>query len=127
MTETIDTPAPQMTAEAWWGQILFKQYGLQASLTPLDGEYDLNFAVHQDDVLTHVLKVMRPGCDRSLVEMQCEALDHIAKRTPELAVPHVAPASSGALFISVKDQRGSERLVWLITALPGRLYGDVRP
>ena len=127
MTETLDMCAPQMTTEAWWEKVILRQYGIQASLAPLDGEYDLNFAVRKDGVLTHVLKVMRAGCERSLVEMQCEALDHIVKRSPELAVPHVVRTHGGLLFVVVDDQWGAERLIWLITILPGRLYSDVRP
>jgi 4-aminobutyrate aminotransferase-like enzyme/Ser/Thr protein kinase RdoA (MazF antagonist) len=127
MTETLDTRALRTTTEAWWERAILEHYGIQASLVPLDGEFDLNFAVHQDGTRTHVLKVMRPGCERSLVEMQCEALDHIARRAPELAVPHVVRTRSGLLFAATDDQRGAERLIWLITILPGRLYSDVRP
>ena len=127
MTETLHANALPMTVEAWWEQVILKQYGLQASLVALDGEYDLNFAVRQHGVLTHVLKVMRRGCERSLVEMQCEAMEHIAKRSPELVVPHVVRTHSGLLFLATDDQQGVERLVWLITSLPGRLYSGVRP
>src|ERR1035437_9677211 len=112
MTETLNTRAHQTTMEAWWEQAVLKQYSIQATLVPLDGEYDLNFAVHNDGVLTHVLKVMRPGCERSLVELQCEALEHIAKRSPELVVPHVVRTRSGHLFVATDDQQGAERLIW---------------
>jgi 4-aminobutyrate aminotransferase-like enzyme/Ser/Thr protein kinase RdoA (MazF antagonist) len=118
--------APQTTM-AWWEEVLLDQYGVHASLISLDGEYDLNFAARQDGVLTHILKVMRPGCDQSLVEMQCEVLDHIATRSPYLAIPHVVRTLSGDFFAAIDDQQGKARLVWLITALPGRIYGDVRP
>jgi 4-aminobutyrate aminotransferase-like enzyme/Ser/Thr protein kinase RdoA (MazF antagonist) len=127
MSETMQAPLLQTTAGAWWERAIHEQYGIQASIVPLDGEYDLNFAVHKDGAPTHVLKVMRPGCERSLVEMQCEALDHIAERSPELVVPHVVRTRSGHLFVATDDQQGVERLIWLITILPGRLYSDVRP
>lgn len=127
MTGILDAGAIPMTSEAWWEQAVVKYYGIRASLTPLAGEHDLNFAVHKDGILTHVLKVMRPGCERSLVELQCGALDHIAKRNPELGVPHVVSMRDGVLFAAAKDQRGADRLIWLVTILPGRLYSEVRP
>src|SRR6201999_335544 len=113
--------------ESWWETILQQQYGIRATLAPLDGEYDLNFAVYQDGVVTHVLKVMRPGCERAFIEMQCEALAHIARSNPQLAVPRVVPTKSGLSFVACNDQNGAERLIWLITLLPGRLYSDVSP
>ena len=113
--------------EAWWERALQKQYGICGTLAPLAGEYDLNFAVHQDGVISHVLKVMRPGCDPSFIEMQCQALDHMAKRDPSLAVPRVVRTQSGGLFAACADEQGAERLIWLITILPGRLYSEISP
>ena len=117
----------ESSKEAWWRQALQKQYGLRGTLAPLNGEYDLNFAVGQDGITTHVLKIMRPGCDPSFVEMQCQALDHIAKCDPKLAVPRVVRTPSGGPFAVCVDEQGTERLIWLITILPGRLYSDIRP
>ncbi|MBQ0824485.1 aminotransferase class III-fold pyridoxal phosphate-dependent enzyme [Microvirga sp. HBU67558] len=117
----------QVANQTWWENVLLEHYGIQASLTPLDGEYDLNFAVHQDGRRTHVLKVMRPGCETSLIEVQCQALDHIAQHGPEVVVPRVVKARDGSRFVSTPDQDGEERLVWLITNLPGRVYAQTSP
>ena len=127
MVELSPLGALRAKKEPWWEDAILKHYGFRASLVPLAGEYDLNFAVYKGDAPTHVLKVMRPGCERSFVEMQCEALDHIAKVDPGLVVPHVERTRNGHLFVTANDQQGVERLIWLVTILPGRLYGEVRP
>ena len=117
----------QLASETWWANVLLEHYGIPASLTRLDGEYDLNFAVHQGGRRTYVLKVMRPGCDSSLIEVQCRALNHIAAHAPEVVVPRVVKAHDGSQFVSARDQDGEERLVWLITNLPGRVYAETSP
>ncbi|WP_262299390.1 aminotransferase class III-fold pyridoxal phosphate-dependent enzyme [Microvirga sesbaniae] len=127
MPEASPTCSTQVADQTWWANVLLKHYGIQASLTPLDGEYDLNFAVHQDGGRTHVLKVMRPGCETSLIEVQCQALDHIAQHGPEVVVPRVVKAHDGSRFVSAADRDGKERLVWLITNLPGRVYAQTSP
>ena len=117
----------QVANQTWWANVLLEHYGIRASLTPLDGEYDLNFAVHQDGRRTHVLKVMRAGCENSLIEVQCRALNHVAAHAPEVVVPRVVKARDGSQFVSARDQDGEERLVWLITNLPGRVYAQTSP
>ena len=113
--------------ETWWANVLLEHYGIPGSLAPLDGEYDLNFAVHQDGRRTHVLKVMRAGCEISLIEVQCRALNHVAAHAPEVVVPRVVKARDGSQFVAARDQDGEERLVWLITNLPGRVYAETSP
>ncbi|WP_201863048.1 aminotransferase class III-fold pyridoxal phosphate-dependent enzyme [Microvirga soli] len=127
MQEASPTGPVQLASEAWWANVLLEHFGIAASLTPLDGEYDLNFAVHQEGTRTHVLKVMRPGCESSLIEVQCKALNHVAAHAPEVVVPRVVKAHDGSHFVSARDQDGEERLVWLITNLPGRLYAETSP
>ncbi|WP_200879399.1 aminotransferase class III-fold pyridoxal phosphate-dependent enzyme [Microvirga sp. BSC39] len=117
----------QADSATWWANVLLEHYGIRASLTPLDGEYDMNFAVHQDGGRTHVLKVMRPGCESSLIEVQCQALNHVAQHGPEVVVPRVVRPRDGSLFVSAPDRDGRERLVWLITNLPGRVYAQTNP
>jgi 4-aminobutyrate aminotransferase-like enzyme/Ser/Thr protein kinase RdoA (MazF antagonist) len=127
MSETLESRAVEAMGNAWWEQVVLRQYGLRVTLLTLPGEYDLNFEACQDGIPTHILKVMRPGCARSLVEMQCEALDHVGRRDPTIPIPRVVRARDGQCFVTAADQQGAERLVWVTTVLPGRLYGQIRP
>ncbi|HML17713.1 MAG TPA: aminotransferase class III-fold pyridoxal phosphate-dependent enzyme [Bryobacteraceae bacterium] len=95
-------------------RIAKQMYGLDATATPLSGEYDDNFRLETASGARYVLKIMRPGCDRAFVDLQIEALHRLA----ELPVPRVVD--------SVKET-GDGRLVWLLQWIPGRLLTEVRP
>jgi 4-aminobutyrate aminotransferase-like enzyme/Ser/Thr protein kinase RdoA (MazF antagonist) len=102
-------------------------FGLEASARSLPGEYDDNFHLTAKDGHGYVLKVMHAGRERSFIDMQCRALQHLARRAPHLAVPRVCPTRSGEAFQNVAVADGSERLVWLLTFLPGTVLAEVRP
>ncbi len=105
-----------------WRHALARYYHIDGTLTPLPGEYDLNFFVTASDGAQYVLKVMRPDCDPALVELQCAALEHAQAAAPDLPVPQLVRAAAGEPFVIADD-----RLIWLITALPGAHYATVRP
>jgi 4-aminobutyrate aminotransferase-like enzyme/Ser/Thr protein kinase RdoA (MazF antagonist) len=102
-------------------------FGLEAKARALPGEYDDNFHLTADDGRAFVLKIMHAGREASFVDMQCQALQHLARRAPHLAVPRVCPARNGEAFQNVQMADGSRRLVWLLTFLPGTLLADARP
>jgi 4-aminobutyrate aminotransferase-like enzyme/Ser/Thr protein kinase RdoA (MazF antagonist) len=110
-----------------WTAILAETHGISAGLEPLDGEYDLNFRIVTDGRPSHVLKVMRPGCDPGLVDLQCAALAHLARTAPGVPLPRVVPALGGALSVTRDGVDGQPRVVWLVTLLDGVAYGDFRP
>jgi 4-aminobutyrate aminotransferase-like enzyme/Ser/Thr protein kinase RdoA (MazF antagonist) len=102
-------------------------FGLEASARSLPGEYDDNFHLTASNARAYVLKVMHAGRERSFIDMQCRALQHLARRAPHLAVPRVCPTRSGEAFQNVAVADGSERFVWLLTFLPGTVLAEVRP
>lgn len=110
-----------------WAAALAADWGIEAKLTRLDGEYDLNFLARTADGTGYIVKVMRPGCARQLVDLQVQALDHIANAVPDLPCPRVIRSSNGAAMLSVADESGAERLVWVINELPGRCYAKAAP
>ncbi|MGR3717046.1 MAG: phosphotransferase, partial [Thermohalobaculum sp.] len=112
---------------AHWTAVLAGTHGLTARLESLDGEYDLNFRALTDGRPSHVLKVMRPGCDPALVELQCAALAHLAQTAPAVPLPRVVPALDGASVVTRDGPDGQPRLLWLITSLDGVAYGTFRP
>ncbi len=110
-----------------WKDILHRHWGIEAQVTRLDGEYDLNFLAETDTGAGYVLKAMRPDCPRWLVDMQIAALAHIAGHGSGAPIPQVIPARDGTPVLSVPDEAGAARLVWLIERLPGRCYAKVMP
>lgn len=111
----------------FWADVLRGQWNISASLAPLDGEYDLNFLAENEDSAGYILKVMHPGCAPDLVDMQVKALAHIAHTNPHLLLPCVIPDRNGEPCAQVTDEKGQERLAWVLTRLPGRCYAKVAP
>ena len=134
MAETQPLQRPRSggsSLDAHWQGILKDHWGIDARLTRLDGEYDLNFLAVGDGA--HILKVMRAGCEGGFVDMQCRAFEHIRVSTsnvPESGaapVPEVIRTSSGDLYTTVADEAGQPRIAWLLTKLPGVHYAYWRP
>ncbi|APG48826.1 aminotransferase class III-fold pyridoxal phosphate-dependent enzyme [Phaeobacter porticola] len=115
-----------MTALHWAGA-LQDHWGITAELTRLDGEYDLNFRAVDGGGQGYVLKAMRPGCAPDLVDMQIAALKHIANTAAHLPLPRVISTSDGSTCLTIPDDTGAERLVWVQTQLPGRCYANSAP
>ena len=101
-------------------------YGFEATARALPGEYDDNFHLVAPDGSERVLKVMHPARERSLIDLQSAALEHIAAKAPDLALPRVCRAIDGATIATVEDA-GARRLVWMLTYVPGRPLAEARP
>jgi 4-aminobutyrate aminotransferase-like enzyme/Ser/Thr protein kinase RdoA (MazF antagonist) len=114
-------------SDVFWTEILTRDWGISGDLIRLDGEYDLNFLAECPDSPGYILKVMRPGCDPALVEMQIAALEHLRAQAPDLPVPAVIRGVSGAPMREVADADGHARLVCVLQRLPGRCYAQVAP
>lgn len=111
--------------QLWWEGVLDREYAIKAALTPLPGEYDLNFTVQQSGEPSYVLKVMRIDCNPSLVDMQCAALKYIHQQDSSIPVPQIVNSLHENPFVEALDSNGQKRLLWLISMLPGKLYGNV--
>ncbi len=102
-------------------------YGLTAAAQKLPGEYDHNFHLTTDNGAEYVLKVMRAGCERALIELQCQAVTHLAERVPSLHLQRGCPTLQGELLATVKTSDGAEHLVWLLQYVPGDLFAHANP
>jgi 4-aminobutyrate aminotransferase-like enzyme/Ser/Thr protein kinase RdoA (MazF antagonist)/murein DD-endopeptidase MepM/ murein hydrolase activator NlpD len=118
--------APRLSAEEA-RRMARHLYGLEVSARVLPGEYDDNFHLLAADSCAFVLKVMHPERADSFVDMQCQALAHLAQRAPNLALPRVIPATQGQLFTRIKMENGDSRLVWLLTYIPGKTFAEAKP
>ena len=144
------------TTEAEAVELARELYGFAVTARSLLGEYDDNFHLtpRQDAVgaqpemavplsgLSHtsesfhtqnesaagfVLKVMHPARERSFIDMQCRALQHLARRAPQLMLPRVQPNRRGETFAEITAADGSRRLVWLLTYVPGTMLVKAQP
>jgi 4-aminobutyrate aminotransferase-like enzyme/Ser/Thr protein kinase RdoA (MazF antagonist) len=125
----------QPTTEAEVCEIARKLYGLAVTAESLPGEYDDNFhltpvdrtAAENGEPAGFVLKVMHPARERSFIDMQCRALQHLAQRVPQLMLPRVRLNNNGQPFAAVGAPDGTERLVWLLSYVPGTMLAKARP
>ncbi|WP_295314040.1 aminotransferase class III-fold pyridoxal phosphate-dependent enzyme [Roseobacter sp.] len=111
----------------YWAGALRHTWQIPAHLVRLDGEFDLNFLAYGEDGNDYILKVMRPDCEARLVDMQVRALEHLEQMAPALPVPRVVRSAAGDPFVTINDDDGKRRLVWLLGKLPGRCYAKVAP
>lgn len=108
-----------------WQDIIRAHFALDVSLERLVGEYDENFLARSVSGETFVVKIMRPGCDAGFVEMQIEALNRLYMEAPSLPFPRPVAALDGAFQIDCPDTDGQRRVLWIITALPGKPLSEV--
>ena len=96
-----------------WENIAERLFGNSVKLKPLAGEYDLNFLATLD---THscILKVMRPDCARSFVDMQIKAIRHLKANDKSLPIPD-ALCFKNRHFIAKEN----DRFVWAQSWLEG--------
>jgi 4-aminobutyrate aminotransferase-like enzyme/Ser/Thr protein kinase RdoA (MazF antagonist) len=102
-------------------------FKLNASAKSLPGEYDDNFHLSSVEGRQFVLKVMHPAREQSFVEMQCQALQHLAQHTPHLALPRVHATRKSEPFTVATFSDGTRRLLWLLTYVPGTVLAKVNP
>jgi 4-aminobutyrate aminotransferase-like enzyme/Ser/Thr protein kinase RdoA (MazF antagonist) len=116
---------PVSTAEA--ERIARELYLLDSEVKRLPGEYDDNFHLTSSDGREFVLKIMHPVREESFVDMQCCALLHLAERAPRLLLPRVQRAATEELFVHADVGDGSQRLVWMLTFVPGTVLAKSLP
>jgi len=125
------------TTEAEAAEIARDLYGLAVAAKSLPGEYDDNFHLtplrdnlpdtQDGDAAGFVLKVMHPARERSFIDMQCRALQHLAMHAPQLTLPRVRLGRNGEAFAAISAADGSRRLVWLLSYVPGTMLAKARP
>ncbi len=100
----LEAPAPDFTTDA--AETIARQiFGLECSARPLVSERDQNFRLMANDGVEWVLKIANPAEDPAILDMQTQALLHIAKIDPGLAVPKVMRTLKGAQSMYEKIRR----------------------
>jgi 4-aminobutyrate aminotransferase-like enzyme/Ser/Thr protein kinase RdoA (MazF antagonist) len=110
---------------AYWAKILKEIWQIDARLTRLDGEYDLNFLADAEHPT--VLKVMRVDCEESFIDLQCSALEHLTNNNASLPIPSVIKTLKGELYTTVQGPNGEQRIIWLQEKLEGKTYANFLP
>jgi len=103
------------TIRAW----LSDTYGIEASLSPLPGEHDLNYRVSDVDGQEYLLK-LHATCDADELDMQVAVLEHLAAKASDLSVSRAFRDRSGA--VTSKIELRGPRTARLLSWLPGDIW-----
>ena len=118
MRDPLRSPPPALDASDV-ERVAAEAFGLTGSMTPLASERDRNFRLDAGPRRSFVVKVQNPADDDSVVEMQTEALLHIARVDPSLPVMRVVPTTEGARWCSATAPDGRTSLIRVFTFLDG--------
>ena len=106
---------------------LEKNYQLSGTLTPLVGELDLNFRLRTSTGEEYILKIAHFGENQQQLEMQNAILTYLSDRVSTYQLPRVISAGNGQHILKITDDQNRERLLRLLTWVPGELLANTRP
>lgn len=121
------SPADAFPLEAAVRQALVL-YGLEATATRLDGEYDANFRLDTREGEVFLLRISHPEASPELIAFQQDLLAHLSGTAARGFIPQPLPDVSGRRVAHCPDPvTQAPRFVRLFTWLPGRMLVHVRP
>jgi len=128
--DVLTAPLPVFSAEQAV-ELASEIFGVDGTATPLDGERDLNFRIRPvtsgDADPGYVLKIANQAEDPTVLDLQQEALAHVAAVDPSLPVPRIRATVDGARSRRVPGAGGASHSVWMLSFLPGRQLDAVLP
>jgi 4-aminobutyrate aminotransferase-like enzyme/Ser/Thr protein kinase RdoA (MazF antagonist) len=120
----LEARAPAFSADE--AAVIAQQvFGIDSAAHALDSERDQNFRLDAADGRQWVLKITNPAEDPAVLDLQSQALAHIADVDPGLAVPRVRPALDGVASHEVEGADGRRFITRVLSFLPGELLGAV--
>ena len=100
-------------------------YGVKGDLARQNAERDLSFKLQSKDGKAYVLKIANAADAAGIIEMQHEALAHIARMDSNFPVPEIISSINGQPFEWISDAAGNRHVMRLLTFLPGEVLMDV--
>lgn len=104
-------------------QLALRNYGVEGEYSPLEGERDQNYRIRASDGRQFVFKISGSSEPADVVEMQVQALCHIAQKDPELPVPRLISALDGSAICHAHF-KGSNHALRMLSWLAGRPYQE---
>ncbi len=95
-------------------------FGVNGAASPLVSERDQNVEITTDDGRGFVLKIGNPADDPGVIDMQTQAMLHVARTDPTLPVMRLVPTVDAGYQAHVTGPDGRSHIVRLVTLLPGR-------
>ena len=105
-------------------ELLHRHYGIDGEACPLPGYEDDNFLV-QAQGTQYLLKVAAPKTSADYLDLQNQALRHLAERLPDVIWNQPLADNDGRLIGAVEDALGRQRWIRLLTWVPGTPWVDL--
>ncbi|MCY3772960.1 MAG: aminotransferase class III-fold pyridoxal phosphate-dependent enzyme [Gemmatimonadetes bacterium] len=122
----ISEKRPRFTPEEA-AELALSLYGVTGTLSPLPSERDQNFRLTADNEEVFVLKISGAGEKRGILELQHDALDHLAGRFDETEWPRVCRTKDDSGITRIDGRNGLRHLVRMLTYIDGWPLCDVKP
>lgn len=101
-------------------------YGISATATALTSERDQNFLLTTTNHSQYVLKIANAQEERAILDLQNASLHHVAAHSA-IPVAHLYPTVDGQPLATVTGADGVTHFARLLTYLPGKPLGIVKP
>jgi 4-aminobutyrate aminotransferase-like enzyme/Ser/Thr protein kinase RdoA (MazF antagonist) len=121
--DPLETSAPGFSLEQALA-ISRRLFGVGASISALSSERDQNFRVLSAEGRSFLLKISNSADDLRVLEMQTEAMLHVARTDPELPVMRPLRSLEDAHHAAVEGAAAGSHFVRLFTFLPGRMMAS---
>ena len=99
--------------------IAAERYGVQAEARELPAYVGQNFLLQLPDGSRYVLKIEPSESGEASPTLQAAALEHLARRVPDLGLPRALHDRDRALVGEVRDSSGASHPIWLLSYLEG--------
>jgi Ser/Thr protein kinase RdoA (MazF antagonist) len=107
--------------------LLAEHFGVVGTLTRLPGYVEQNYRVQVPEGPGWVLKITPTDAPTSLLEMQTEALNHIAGALHGIATPLPLTTITGEPLAWAEGEDGPPHALRLLTYLPGEILAAAKP
>jgi 4-aminobutyrate aminotransferase-like enzyme/Ser/Thr protein kinase RdoA (MazF antagonist) len=104
-----------------------ERYGLRAAASALPSERDQNFYLISESGEEFVLKIANVSEHRKVLELQNEAMAHLAVHASSLAIPRLCLTKSGDSISVIESSQQERHFLRMLTYIPGKLLAKVRP
>ena len=107
--------------------IVLKLWNLTSTARELPSERDLNFHIRAENGPEFVLKISNSREKREVLELQVQAIRHLARHVPDYSWTELLKTESGEDIATVEHREGTKHLVRLMSYVPGKFLSQVRP
>lgn len=106
---------------------LREQYAMEAELSALAGELDLNYFVRSTSGQCFILKIANQKEQIANLELQNAVINHLSGKQLGLQVSKVVKANNGREILQITDDEFAPRWVRLLTWIDCRVFANVNP